>query len=409
MVKIRLNDNIERNKNILSKSDKKPSILKKPIVQGIRKEISSVKMKEKQNIKQEYEGKSVEELTVEVKHFKFRKTELQMELKHALDTVRHLHEQNMTMLRKELTANEIAKMIANELHVNLEEADFQSNKDDPKQIAEALRMIRYHTFPREDEWFDQINHWKRQYKEAKNEKEQWKKQYEIMHKQVEELQHMQEQTKSNVTVKEKKKFVLSKAFLQHTTIEEVEEILRLMKGEQTEVTEIEEPVIAEGHIEEPMMEDIPIPTEEQEKVNAIPLKEANKKIQTEQKQTPKPQVEKVKEEKPKIVQFIENKKVEFEKSEDSIFTLWIKDDEGEKIPLKYIDFKIEKPEDFDPIMKMTNKVYFVFDTKKHQEEANSNFAIWLCLNAQKKNQYHFNFSLLDENKKTKGMPALDKY
>lgn len=79
----------------------------------------------------------------------------------------------------------------------------------------------------------------------------------------------------------------------------------------------------------------------------------------------------------------------------------------EKIPLMYIYYDIEKADEFDNLMKDTDKMYFVFDSKKRMFKGNTKFTSWLLKQKERKFDIQFSFTTVDQLK-TVGLSALDK-
>ena len=99
--------------------------------------------------------------------------------------------------------------------------------------------------------------------------------------------------------------------------------------------------------------------------------------------------------KPIYLSLLEKKeKVEVEKDPRSKIDAWVcKNDE--KVPLCYINYEIDDSKMFESIMGNKNKVYFIFDNKKHYNKGNTKFITWLY-KAGKTNQIEFSFTMEDQ-------------
>ena len=107
------------------------------------------------------------------------------------------------------------------------------------------------------------------------------------------------------------------------------------------------------------------------------------------------------------ISLLKEKGYEVEISENKDHDWMIAKETGEKIPLMYIYYDIEKPDEFDTLMKDTDKIYFVFDSKKRMFKGNTKFTSWLLKQKERKTNVQFSFTTMDQLK-TNGLNTLDK-
>lgn len=107
------------------------------------------------------------------------------------------------------------------------------------------------------------------------------------------------------------------------------------------------------------------------------------------------------------VSILKEKGYEVEPAPNHQYDLMVAKDTNEKAPLMYIYYDIEKAEEFDSLMKDTNKMYFVFDSKKRMFKGNTKFTSWLLKQKERKFDIQFSFTTV-EQLKASGLNVLDK-
>lgn len=101
--------------------------------------------------------------------------------------------------------------------------------------------------------------------------------------------------------------------------------------------------------------------------------------------------------KPKYLMLLDKKGYDYELSSEPQYDVMIRNKSG-KVPLLYIDYLIDQAEVFDNIMKETNEIYILFDSKENMKKGNAKFASWLLRSKEKRKIVRFSFTTVDELK-----------
>ena len=106
------------------------------------------------------------------------------------------------------------------------------------------------------------------------------------------------------------------------------------------------------------------------------------------------------------VRLLKEKGYQIEPAASDAYDWVIAKETNEKIPLMYIFYDIEKPDEFNSMMKDTDKMYFIFDSKKRMFKGNTKFTAWLSKEKERKYNIHFSFTTVDQLKAS-GLSKLD--
>lgn len=382
---------------------------------------------------EEVAGRPVEEILLENLQLRNRRNDMGFQIKSLNDKINKVNNILHQLLDVELTMNpEIAKPIAEEFDVNKYNEDRRGNLESVEIVAEALRKIRYYYHPSLQEWVEVVKkaEQKTDYYETRH--EQMEKQLEQYKQKIEELQIVKE-TQSvkkipskgvRIVIGEKGKKQESLATKEEVKQNETKEEIVMPTVVVTEKESTEKVASVEPALEtEKHAEKNPI-VERNEVIEEKPRKQTEK-VTAKVKSSPSYQESKKEEEtkseityyepnqpnlmdeiqKPKYIMLLDRKGYEYKQSEQPQYDLMIQR-RGEHVPLIYIDYNVTQAEIFDEMMKQTDNIYFLFDTRENMKTGNAKFASWLLRSKEKRKRVKFSFTTMDELK-VSGLDELD--
>ena len=385
---------------------------------------------------EEVAGRPVEEILLENLQLRNRRNDMGFQIKFLNDTINKVNNILNQLLDVELTLNpEIATPIAEEFEVNKYNEYKRGNLESVEIVAEALRKIRYYYHPSMQEWIDVVKkaEQKTEYYETRH--EQMENQLEQSHQKIKELEQeivLQNQKESQSVKKIPSKGVRivigekGKKAEKPVKTKEEENVTQMVETvEKIEETKVVEPneavVVIEKQTEKPAehhsVAKQPTPTEQvkkqtqsvMSKVKSSPsYAEINVKQETTNEITYfEPNQPNLMDEiqKPKFIMFLDRKGYEYKLSEQPQYDLMIQR-KGEDVPLIYIDYNVTQAEIFDEMMKQTDNIYFLFDTRENMKTGNAKFASWLLRSKEKRKRVKFSFTTMDELK-VSGLDELD--